>query len=1059
MNPVSAPRVGVLGPVTLAGGEAGGALARALVAALARGGSRAGEVRPVAVLADEVWGDEPPQNPRAALQTLVSRVRASAGSDLVASAPSGYALGVPADEIDLWRARALADRSDELPAHAAERLDLIDSALALWRGEPGADLGDAPIAALLAEESAQLHRRLIDLRARSLVALERPGEAVDLLRAQAVARPFDEDVHRDLMVALAANGAMQEALAVFARLRERLRDELGASPSPETVDLHAGLLRSAPDASAPRVRIGLRAAPNQLIGRDDALAQVATLLGRSRLVTVLGPGGLGKTRLAQATAAASTVPAVVVVELASVRADADVEPAIASALGITEAGASGRLADVRARADLRGRILGQLAERATLLVLDNCEQVIDGVARFAAEALEAIPSLRLLATSRTPLAIGAESVYPLDPLADLDEGEAGPAVQLFLERARAVRPGALLPLDVVARLCARLDGLPLAIELAAARVRTMTPEQIEARLRDRFALLTTGDRAAPERHRTLEAVIAWSWDLLDADAQHALAVLSVLPAGFSLATAADVLLEQDADDLLDRLVSQSLLIVTDDPVNGGVRFRMLETVREFGLSRLAATRAEADAWDAVNAWADAFCRSRVTRIFEVEAFREVRAEHDNLLAVLRRAIANDDPATTVVVFAVLAQTWIVRGAFSEVGVFASDALAASAHVGADEVGVDALAAVLALGAFGGSFAGWQGAVRSTARLRILHRRHPEMDAVGTAVAEIIGAGADPARIAAALARVRSSPDPRTALIGELATAQFAENTGDPLAADAAAHRSWALAEELGEVWVSSMSASALAQLASQSGRPAESMEWLDRASAGFAAFGADDELRQEVWVRGVNYVALGDLDAARVLFRDLSEMRSVSPDGQELAAVGWFGLAEVDRAEGRGDAAAEHYRRAVAAFRSTGQQDSPWFLLTLAGLVSAAAFDGSMPADELALWARRLRTRTIALRRAHPEFLDRPIFASVLLAWAAWAITVPDLRPRALDAYGLADLLGARRDLPSLSAGAHRAHAIAYAGGEAVDAAVAAAASIPADERVERAFVLLGHRA
>src|SRR6185437_2993181 len=197
---------------------------------------------------------------------------------------------------------------------------------------------------------------------------------------------------------------------------------------------------------------------------------------------------------------------------------------------------------------------------------------------WTSDLLGAVASLTVLTTSRTPLAIAGEAVHPLAPL-EADDGE-GPAVRLFLERARAVRPGAALPLEAVTRICTHLDGLPLAIELAAARVRAMTPAQIEERLRDRFALLTNGDRSAPERHRTLEAVIAWSWDLLDDQARSALARLSVLPAGFSAMTAQGVL-GQPVDDILDRLVSQSLLIVSDDAE--GVRFRMLETVREYCL--------------------------------------------------------------------------------------------------------------------------------------------------------------------------------------------------------------------------------------------------------------------------------------------------------------------------------------------------------------------------------------------------------------------------------------------------------------------------------------------
>ncbi|OZB83128.1 MAG: hypothetical protein B7X41_15645, partial [Microbacterium sp. 14-71-5] len=360
----------------------------------------------------------------------------------------------------------------------------------------------------------------------------------------------DEAAHAALMTALAEDGRAPEALGVFARLRRTLAESLGSSPSPALVELNARLLRGQDDG--PRVRIGVLAAPNELIGRDDALLAARSLLRAARLVTIMGAGGLGKTRLAQALAAESSAPAVVVVPLAGVRADAGVPLAIAAALGISETVPGGRLSEQRPRPELGARIVAALSDRTTLLVLDNCEQVIEGVARWTADLLAAVPSLRILTTSRTPLAIAAERVLPLEPL-EIEATQEAPAVRLFVERAHAARPGATLDLEVVARLCARLDGLPLAIELAAARVRTMTPEQIEKRLENRFALLTSGDRAAPERHRTLEAVIEWSWDLLSPDARQALALLSVLPGGFS-AEAADAVLSAASDDVLEGLV-------------------------------------------------------------------------------------------------------------------------------------------------------------------------------------------------------------------------------------------------------------------------------------------------------------------------------------------------------------------------------------------------------------------------------------------------------------------------------------------------------------------------
>lgn len=1057
-EPASATaRVGVLGPVVLAGADPGGALGRALIAALAVGGSRAGEVRSHSALADDVWGEELPQNPRAALQTLVSRLRASAGAEVIVSAASGYALGITGDEVDIERARSLLRLAERRDTTDADRLSAVDAALALWRGEPGADLGDAPVAGVLAADAAALHARLIALRGATLIALGRAGEAIPLLEARATAQPFDEAVHRDLMTALDADGRAQQALAVFADLRARLRDELGASPAPETAALNARLLQEAPPESAARVRIGLRAAPNPLIGRDEDVRAIGEALRDARLVTVLGPGGLGKTRLVQAVAAASDLPVVVVVELASVRDDEDVLPAIAATMGISESVPSGRLADARGRPDLRSRVVAQLSERASLVVLDNCEQIVDGVAVWAADALASVPTLRVLTTSRTPLSVAAEVVYPLAPLAT-DAGEEtdpGSAVRLFVERARAVRPGATLPRDVVSRLCAHLDGLPLAIELAAARVRTMTPLEIEERLKDRFALLTSGDRTAPHRHRTLEAVIEWSWDLLDDDAQHALARLSVLPAGFSAETAAGVLAGGAVDDLLDRLVAQSLLVVTEDPHGLGVRFRMLETVREFGIARLVAQGSEDAAWDAVHAWAHSFAEERADSVFDVAVFRQVRAEHDNLIAALRRAIAQERHADVVLLFALLSQAWIARGSISELEAFLEPVFTALAHVTDRDIDPAGLVTVLVLSAFVMAFSDDPRLTRVIARLRVLRRRHPDIPATPGALADLIVASTDLERLPAELARLRADPDPRVALVGELVTGQTAENNGEPEEALAAALRAWEIAEELGDVWVASMAASSYAQISSQAGRADEALEWVSRAMVGLRLYGADDELRQQGWIRGGNLIALGRLDEARAIFRELAALQELTPDGLELASIGWFGIAEVDRAEGHPEAAVTSYMRAMEWFRSTDQRSSPWFLVAMAGLVSAATLDESLPPDQIAHWAQRLRSRARATARMRRDFMDRPILATVLCGWSTWAVTVPSLRQRGVEALALAEVLGTRQDLPSLHLDVHLAHARTVAGEDAVAAAREAASLLVGDERMARAVALL----
>ena len=425
------------------------------------------------------------------------------------------------------------------------------------------------------------------------------------------------------------------------------------------------------DGDAPRrstTRIGVRAGSNALLGRDDDVAAIERLLQRHRLVTVLGAGGLGKTRLAQEVATRAAMPLVVVVELASIRTDDDVVLALASTLGVREASTNRRLGE--GGLDVRGRILARLDEAPALLVLDNCEHVIDGAARWAAELLGAIPSLRIVATSRSPLTIGAEQVYPLEPLGS---DAAGPAVELFVERATAARPGVELPLEVIARLCTRLDGLPLAIELAAARVRSMTVEQIESRLENRFALLAGGDRTSPERQRTLLAVIEWSWALLTPDEQRAMCRLSWFPDGFGL-------------DAADVVTGSADAAVAPRRAHRPVTARRLDHGRHApcpgtACSRRCASSASSSSPSRARRsarsprWTRGPCASRCAPSTEirgpgqVDVFRELDLEQDNLVEVLRRAIASRRAEVVFPVFAALAYRWTVRSAHSEILAF------------------------------------------------------------------------------------------------------------------------------------------------------------------------------------------------------------------------------------------------------------------------------------------------------------------------------------------------------------------------------------------------------
>ncbi|UVS76896.1 BTAD domain-containing putative transcriptional regulator [Actinokineospora sp. UTMC 2448] len=591
----------------------------ALLAADLRGGC--GTQR----LIDELWPDERPENPAKALQILVSRTRSQLGPDLVVRTPTGYRLGLEADQVDSSAlvARAAASAQCSRAGDHASALEHAEAGLALWDGS-GVD-GDGPLSALRADRMAALGS-LERARALALSRLNRHAEALDALTALAGERPHDEEVLLELLRSEAATAGPAAALARYETYRRFLRDELGSDPGAAVQALHQRLLQGEP------VRHNVAHEPNPLLGRDADLAAVTGLVRTSRVTSIVGPGGLGKTRLAQAVGHQAEQRVVHLVALAGVGSDDDVAGEVASVVGAGE----GRIADA----------LGPGA----LLILDNCEHVLRGAADLVRTLVSTTKDLRVLTTSRAPLGLSSESVYPLPEL------DLATSVALFEHRARAARPGVELPRDVVAELCERLDGLPLAVELAAARVRVLSVPEIAARLADRFTLLRGGPRDAPARHRTLRAVVDWSWNLLDPDAQAAMTALAVFPGGFT-EESAGWLIDGDVLDTIEALVDQSLLKVEDTPT--GTRFRMLETVREF---------AQGPPDERFLAWAVDFGTRYHDAVFGPDAFAVaalLRAEEDNLLHALR---LSPHPA----IAAVLMSLWIIESNYTRLAAVAAE---------------------------------------------------------------------------------------------------------------------------------------------------------------------------------------------------------------------------------------------------------------------------------------------------------------------------------------------------------------------------------------------------
>lgn len=1037
VNQASRFRVRVLGPIVVESSagdlvEPGGATSKALVVCLALSHGP----RSLRGIVDDIWQDAPPRNERAALQTLVSRVRSVASADLIASTPGGYALGVGPEECDLTAVRRARDagRAEAERADWSALADRTAVALDLWRGEPGADLGDTELAARLADLTAELHRDLTVLHARALLADGAGADALSGLAPLVEADPLNEEVELLRLRAIASSSTRNDALREFERFRRRLRDELGSDPSAELMGLQAELLRASGTESRRSIlRVGLRAAPNALLGRDADVAALEQMMGSGRLTTILGAGGLGKTRIAQelAARAADRIPGVVVVELAGVRTGDDLALALASILGIGDH-ARGRagLRDAAVQIDVRTRILQALGERETLLVVDNCEHIVDAVARWVDDILSATRSVRVLATSRAPLMIAAERVYQLPALpSSAEDGGQGPAVRLFIERARAARPMASLPVGIVARLCDRLDGLPLAIELAAARVRSMSVEEIERRIGDRFALLRGGDRTAPARHRTLLAVIDWSWNLLSTSEQRSLRRLSVFADGFGAAAARAVADSDDIDADLEGLVNQSLLTASDVPSTGHVRYRMLETVREFTGHLLERSGEEQDAIARVRGWIDAFSRNALRTTFgpdQVAAFQAVEGEQDNLVEVLHRALEEGDAAVTASVFATLGLHWTIRGAHSEVMTLAPQVLQALRGYRPDADHRDQT--VLALGLVGATamIDDVRTGLRALVRMRALVGRRPPENPQLAAMVELMAALPHLSRLVAVAERQCRSEFPAVSAIAHLLVSQAAENSGDferALTEGLAAHQRAVAAQD---TWTIGTAAQNLSSLYSEVGRPERTREWVDRCRPHLEKLNIGEDLTQLDWIEAMNGVALGHLEEAEAVFRRLAvsegPVENADLERAGFRAIGYVGLAEVAAAEGDLARWKEQYVRAERVWGSASVGSGSWWYYGAASgvLVSSAATSTAQEAEVRRI-ARRVRRRLILSDRLRPAgMIDRPMTGLAALGLAVWLLAPEreedsQLRRTAQEMLVLAHAVGARQDFPSLS--------------------------------------------
>ena len=869
-----------------------------------------GQPVPADRLIDDLWGDDLPVHPAGALQVKVSRLRQAlenaepGGGDLVAFRSPGYLLQARSDALDERRFAALVERAGAT-GDLRDRAGLLADALALWRGPPLADFADAlfvraAIARLEEQRLAALEEQAevrLALGEHSLLA----GELAELVADH----PLRERLRAAHMLAL-YRARPAEAVNSYGELRGRLADDLGLDPGPGVAALFQAILEQAPGLQrvpAPptlgaRPRTNIPAMLTDMVGRAAAVADLRARLDEHRLLTLTGPGGVGKTRLAleTATQAADAFPdGAWLAELAGLAGTRTPANAVLAVLGIRD-DSSVDPADLLAEALRTSRML---------LILDNCEHLVDQVAKLAAQLLQVAPELRILVTSREPLMVAGEYVWAVPALTQSS------AVQLFAMRAGAAAPGFRLDegnAQAVAGLCRRLDGIPLALELAATRVRALGVHELLARLDDRFRLLVTGPRDAPPRQQTLWAVIDWSWELLTDPERLVLRRLAVAADGCGLPAAEAICAEDGLDvlGLLARLVDRSLVVVADGP--DGPRYRLLESVAAYGLQRLEQAGESGRLRVRHRRYYTNFAERAAPRLRRHDQrswLRRLDAEAANLRSALDSAL-NDHHDDALRMVNALAWYWFLRGRLTEARRALEQALAL--RRGSATARATATA--------------WLSGFTALAGDRREHSAPPlpgvDDDAVratlewfGAFVASDFG---DPsvggAMVDGALASFRALGD-QWGIAAALSTrAKLAMIRGDAATVHRDAQQSLDLFRELGDRW---------GQL--------QAIEWLGAAAAATGDRAQADRLHRDglrmaedlgLWPQAAD--ALSWLGRSALRSGDLAQARELLERGMRLAAEQSYqpgqvfaelGLGQTARGEGKLDDAETHIRNVL----------------------------------------------------------------------------------------------------------------------------------------------------
>ncbi|MFC4942915.1 BTAD domain-containing putative transcriptional regulator [Pseudonocardia sp. GCM10023141] len=1008
-------RIGVLGSFEVRAddgvvADVPGARLRALLIALAL---EPGRVVPKARLVDWIWGEQPPSDAAGALQRLASRLRKSLPDGVVDAQTGGYRLTVEPDAVDALRFERLVRQAGE--AQEQQRVLLLRKALALWRGAAMQDVGlpdsEAFDAAAVRLEGLRLTATedRFDAEVSGGQGVELVAELTDLVAAF----PLRERLAAALMRALVAAGRDTEALLVYERTREALADALGVDPAPELSALHVALLRGEVGRREEcrreeGRRSNLRAELTSFVGRAVDVDVVRELVGEHRLTTLVGPGGAGKTRLATETARSllgGFSDGVWLVELAAVGADGDVAQATLARFGLRDA-----LLGDASTVDPTDRLVAAIRERETLLVLDNCEHVIESAAVFAHRLLGECPRLRILATSREPLGITGEALWLVEPLAVPDAGagpgeiEASPAVQLLLDRARALRQDLAVDaaaLSTMLRICRTLDGMPLAIELAAARLRTMSVDQLAHRLDDRFGLLTGGSRTALPRHRTLRAMVDWSWEPLTDAERMVLRRLSVFSGGASLEAAERVCTEkatiapEEVIEVLTALAEKSLLRVDGA---GAPRYRMLGTIKEYATQRLAeagetdlARRAHLAHFTELAEAAEPHLR----RAEQLEWLATLHAEHDNISSAMRGALAAGEAEAAMRLAARASWYWWLSGHKTEGLELVTAATAMPGEV-PDEIRAVVYAFVVQ---FLTSGLGGEHQVTEWIHKAYRFSRHGQAGHVLSGfIVPLERMLQAPDMVLPAWEALLDHEDPWARAMARLHLGKMRIGLGHG-GRDADAHLEQALAEfrALGERFGLSFALSELADRIATRGEFAQACEHYEQAVVAVTEVGSVEDVIRLRSRQAQLYWLMGDADASAAA---MSEARRRAAGVTWPSALGLLALSQAELARWRGDAEEAH-RHLDAAMRTLGDE-AEW------AHVRALTHDllGYL-ADDL----EESRRHRAAACEAAAEAGYRPAIAHVLVGVADLALR----RGRHEDAARLLAASAAVRGLPDRS--------------------------------------------